>query len=66
MHQTRGHQLKLYKKPAQLQLRAAQRVVNEWNCLSSDIALAPTVSLFKQKLDILKEKGCGYEQTPGA
>ena len=32
MHQTRGHQLKLYKKPARLQLRAnffTQRVVDE-------------------------------------
>ena len=44
-----------------------QRVVNEWNRLPSDVVLAPSVSLFKQRLDAFwKEKGCGYEQRPGA
>ena len=70
VHQTRGHHLKLYKKPARLQLRAnffTQRVVNEWNSLPSDVVLAPTITSFKQKLDMYwKEIGCGYEQRPGA
>ena len=70
MHQTRGHQLKLYKKPARLQLRAnffTHRVVNEWNSLPSDVVLAPTITSFKHKLDMYwKEIGCGYEQRPGA
>jgi len=58
VHQTRGHQLKLYKKPARLQLRAkffTLRVVNEWNLLSSDVALTPTISSFKHKLDMFQD-----------
>ena len=40
-----------------------QRVVNVWNRLSSDVVLAPSVCLFKQRLDVFwKEKGYGYEQ----
>jgi len=62
--------LKLYKKPARLQLRAkffTHRVVNEWNSLPSDVVLVPTISSFKHKLDMFwKEKGCGYKQRPGA
>jgi len=53
VHQTRGHQLKLCKKPARLQLRAkffTQIVVYEWNSLPSDVVLVPTISLFKHKL----------------
>ena len=69
VHQTRGHQLKLYKKPARLQLRAnffTQRVVNEWNSLPSNVILSPTITLL-QKLDMnWKEKGCEYEQRLGA
>ena len=65
VHQTRGHHLKLYKRPARLQLRAnffTQRVINEWNRLPSDVVSAPTISLFKQKFDVFwRDQGCGYE-----
>jgi len=66
MHQTRGHQLKLYKKPAQ-RPNFSHRVVNEWNLLPYDVVLVPTISSFKHKLGMFwKEKGCGYKQRPGA
>ena len=52
---TRGHHLKLYKQQSRLQLRTnffTQRVINQWNCLSAEVVSAPTISVFKKKIDI--------------
>ena len=62
---TRGHHLKLYKNQCRLQLRAnffTQRVINQWNSLPDEVVSAPTISVFKDRLDDLwTSSGYGYE-----
>ena len=67
---TRGHHMKLYKQTSKIQLRSnffTQRIINMWNSLPATVVSAPTVSLFKQKLEkYWTSTGHGYEQRPGA
>ena len=51
---TRGHDLKLFKKDCATTIRLnffSNRIVNKWNCLSSDVVHATSVNSFKNKLD---------------
>ena len=51
---TRGHDLKLFKKDCTTTIRLnffSNRIVNKWNCLSSDVVHATSVNSFKNKLD---------------
>ena len=51
---TRGHSLKLFKKQSRLNIRAntfSNRVVENWNSLSEDIVLAPSLNSFKTRLN---------------
>ena len=61
---TRGHQMKLFKKPSKLQLQSnffTQRTVNMWNSLPPTVVLATNVSSFKQKLqEYWTDIGYGY------
>ena len=61
---TRGNRLKL-RKP-QVRLRSRQefftcRVVNAWNALDDEVVAAPSVTIFKKKLDAFmdRQKGGG-------
>ena len=70
VHSTRGHSMKLFKRPSRLKMRLnffTQRVVSTWNSLPEEVVSAVTVSDFKQKLDLYWGKlGYGYEQRPRA
>lgn len=70
LQNTRGHQMKLYKKSSKLILRSnffTQRVINLWNSLPSSVVSATTVSMFKQRLDEhWTTSGYGYAQRPSA
>ena len=51
---TRGHDLKLFKKDCTTSIRLnyfSNRIINKWNCLSSDVVHAVSVNSFKNKLD---------------
>ena len=51
---TRGHSLKLFKKQARLKVRAnsfSNRVVDNWNSLTEDIVNAPSLNVFKSRLN---------------
>jgi len=53
-HGLRGHQLRIYKQPCRLNVRKnffTQRVVNDWNRLTSHIVEASSVNTFKNRLD---------------
>jgi len=46
-----------------LQLRAnffTQRVINQWNSLPDEVVSAPTISIFKKRLDELWTSSLGY------
>ena len=64
---TRGHQMKLFKKPSRLQLRSnffTQRTVNMWNSLPPTVVSVTNVSSFKQKLqEYWTDIGYGYVAT---
>ena len=50
----RGHELKLYKRRAKLDVgkyRFGNRVVNDWNSLPTSVVEADTINSFKGKLD---------------
>jgi len=50
----RGHTWKLKKRHCHTQLRSnffTFRVVNLWNCLPSEVVSAPSVNIFKARLD---------------
>ena len=51
---TRGHPLKLTKLRAQTRVRRnhwSTRVINDWNSLPDQVVLAPSVNVFKCRLD---------------
>ena len=51
---TRGHQWKLVKPAAVSRARRnffGIRIVNDWNSLPNEVVSAPTVNLFKARLD---------------
>ena len=51
---TRGHDLKLFKKDCATTIRLnffSNRIVNKWNCLSSNVVHATSVNSFKNKLE---------------
>ena len=53
-HDTRGHQLKIYKRHATKRPRIevfSQRVISDWNSLPSIVVTATSVNNFKNKLD---------------
>ena len=53
-HSTRGHHLKLYKKPCRINVRKfffSQRDVDVWNSLPSSVVESPSVNTFKNRLD---------------
>ena len=67
---TRGHEFKLFKNRSRLLIRHnffSNRAVNLWNSLPRSVVSAPTVAVFKQRLDnhwqIL---GYGHDQRPMA
>jgi len=48
-HSTRGHQLKLFKKPCRINVHkffCSQRVVDNWNSLPSNIVESPLMNTF--------------------
>ena len=52
---TRGHGVTLAKKQRRLDIRKvsfSQRIVNEWNRLSTDCVDVSSVNIFKNKIDI--------------
>jgi len=54
IHCTRGHQLKLFKKPCRINARKfffSQRVVDSWNSLPSIVVESPSINTFKNRLD---------------
>ena len=54
IHSTRGHHLKLFKKPCRINVRKfffSQRVVDDWNSLPSNVVESPSVNTFKNRLD---------------
>jgi len=62
---TRGHQFKLFKVRSRLLVRHhffSNRVINQWNPLPSTVVNAPTVTVFKQKLDNSWHQS-GYEHS---
>jgi len=69
-HSTRGHHMKLFKKPSRLLLRSnffTRRVISTWNALPEEVVSAPTVSIFKASLDShWTDIEYGYEQRPRA
>jgi len=53
-HGTRGHQHRLFKTRAELDVRRnafSHRIVNDWNGLPAEVVEAPTVNTFKNRLD---------------
>ena len=51
---TRGHSLKLKKSQFRLNLRGhffTQRVINLWNALDEETVSAPSLNVFKNRLD---------------
>ena len=51
---TRGHAFKLMKRRCASQLRSnffSMRVVNLWNSLTEDVVTAPSLNVFKGRLD---------------
>jgi len=54
IHSTRGHHLKLFKKPCRINVRKfffSQRVVDVWNSLPSSVVESLSVNTFKNRLD---------------
>ena len=52
--QTRGHQLKVAKPQSTSRMRINHfsiRVVNDWNSLPEEVACAPSLNSFKNRLD---------------
>ena len=50
---TRGHEVKLVKDQCRLDIRKfsfSQRIINEWNKLSTDCITASSVNIFKNKV----------------
>ena len=50
----RGHQFNLYKSRSRTlkrQMMFTQRIVNHWNRLPSEVVLAPSLNIFKSRLD---------------
>ena len=62
---TRGHKFKFYKRRCRTSKRLnsfSQRVVNSWNSLTSDVVEAPSLNIFKSKLnDHWKQKSNKFE-----
>ena len=53
---TRGHSLKIFKKQSRCDIRMfffSQRVVNHWNGLPNGVVTAPSLTVFKNKLDLV-------------
>ena len=51
---TRGHQYKIFKQHARKLTRInsfANRIVNDWNALPSEVVESPSINMFKKKLD---------------
>ena len=67
---TRGHHHKLFRYQSRLLLRHnffTNRVVSSWNSLPEHVVSAPSVALFKKKLDdFWQESGYGHSQRPAA
>ena len=57
----RGHQVKLVKDQCRLDIRKysfSQRIINEWNKLSTDCVTASSINMFTNKVDTyLKRAG---------
>jgi len=54
IHSTRGHRLKLFKKPCRINVRKfffSQRVVDSWNSLPSNVVESPSINTFRNRLD---------------
>jgi len=54
LSRTRGHTFKLLKEQIFKDVRAnsfSQRVINSWNCLPTEVVTAPSLGVFKTKLD---------------
>ena len=47
---TRGHTQKVFKNTARVNT-FPQRVVNDWNALPNCVLMAPSINLFKKRLD---------------
>jgi len=69
----RGHHLRLYKKPCRLDIQKyffSQRIVKEWNALPPTIVDAPSVNMFKRRLDehcsVCTQHGSVYAHVSGA
>ena len=51
---TRGHSRKFFKEHASKRQRAnffSRRIINEWNGLPPEVVDAPSIDLFKRRLD---------------
>ena len=51
---TRGHSLKVKKDRNNTNRRSmfySQRIVDEWNSLSEEVVMSPTLNFFKNRLD---------------
>ena len=56
---TRGHHLKIFKPFAARDCRRkffSQRVIDDWNCLPTEVVSAETINSFKNRLDIYFQK----------
>ena len=60
---TRGHEVKLVKDQCRLDIRKhsfSQRIINEWNKLSTYCVTANSVNMFKNKVDTYLRRA-GYK-----
>ena len=63
---TRGHKYRLVKENTQDTIRSNffnNRIVNNWNALSSDVIEAKSINSFKAKLDKIFEINKTYKTT---
>ena len=59
-NRTRRHEIILVKDQCRLDIRKysfLQRIINEWNKLSTDCVTASSVNMFKNKVDTSREGG---------
>ena len=53
-NRTRGHEVTLVKDQCRLDIKKysfSQRIINEWNTLSTDCVIVSSVNMFKNKVD---------------
>ena len=58
---TRGHNLKIFKRRSTLKLRShsfTNRIVNSWNCLPANVVNAKSINSFKNGVDKALSKTC--------